>query len=330
MRECVVRRHAQCNAKKERYAQNADSKLKMKYYHIAYRMYEKLLNINLQLSNLLGIRPERLDGEGDIIVSLASYPPRINTAWMAIDSIMRGSVRPARVILNLSQVEFPSGDVESLPSSLKRYIPLGLEVRFHEEHLRSHNKYFHAIQENPSSIIITIDDDLYYPKTIIESLMAIHKEYPDAVCANRAMKITFDERGEYNTYKSWQRVIEPHAPSHLVTALGYGGILYPASQFTKGELFDPEAIKELCYTADDLWLKALEIKSGVKVAAGRQIPHPPEIRLSRRVSLQSINHVVIGEGERAKSVNDTQWDSVDKRYGIKELLKIAQSDESDS
>lgn len=320
-RRLIISLHERCNAKKEFYTGHKPIKFNRKFYHVAYRACEKLLYFNLQASKLLGIYPAKLDPRGNIVVSLTSFPARIASTWVAIDSIMRQSVRPDRVILNLTKEEFPGG-YDSLPSSIKKYAGLGLEVVFRDENLRSHLKYFYTIQENPSSIIITIDDDLYYPSDTIERLIRLNEKYPNAVCANRTCAIAFDANSDYKPYNQWTSVDSAREPSFALVALGYGGVLYPSHLFVGSELFDTKVIRELSFTSDDLWLKVLETMADVPVATGQYMSHPPEIRLSRGVALQNVNRTKASSSKPTISGNDRQWQNINDVYDIKSCLDL--------
>ena len=52
-----------------------------------------------------------------IVISLTSFPKRINYVWLTIRSLLQNSCRPDKVILWLSEDQFPNGK-ESLPRKL--------------------------------------------------------------------------------------------------------------------------------------------------------------------------------------------------------------------
>lgn len=51
-----------------------------------------------------------------------------------------------------------------------------------------------------------------------------------------------------------------------------------------------EQIKQLSLGADDLWLKAVEIVTNVKVVSGEYYPCPITLPISQVISLQKINN----------------------------------------
>ena len=79
-----------------------------------------------------------------IVVSLTTFPARIDECYFAIKSLMIQSYPADRIILWLAKNQFPD---EKLPSKYDKLIARGLEVRYCEEDLRSHKKYYYALQE---------------------------------------------------------------------------------------------------------------------------------------------------------------------------------------
>ena len=199
------------------------------------------------------------------IVSLTSYPARINKVWMVIDSMYHQTVKPQKIILALTKEEFPD-EMDLLPKSLKRYLSKGLEIVFTDYNLHPHNKYYYALTHIKDKDVITIDDDLYYWPDTIERLYKIKKNNPGCICANRAFILRNDPRGI--------RLDDVRNEKGLyVWAQGVGGTLY-IPEFRPQRLFDKDKIKQLSLNADDNWLKVHEILSDVCVATNDFYPHP--------------------------------------------------------
>lgn len=241
------------------------------------------------------------------IVSLTSFPQRINSVHLTIESMFRQHYKPQRIVLWLSNEEFSGTDI---PDNLKRLIGKGLDVRFVDDNIRSHKKYYYALQEFSDNIVITIDDDLYYPSDTIDRLMSMHKAFPDTICSNAARCMTFSDKDNFNEYRKWPNLTEqPAKPSILFTALGFSGILYPANCFDK-QLFDIDFIKENCPYADDLWLKGNELRMNIKVTSGPIFVHPVTIPNTQQHGLQHIN---MGH----QNMNNQQWQNITKFLNLK-------------
>lgn len=279
-------------------------KLIATYFIYAYLLLKK--NLGLIKVNQL------VDDGNSPIVSLTTFPARINNLWMVLYCLFRQTVRPAKIIVILTEEEMPQG-AKALPSSLDYFMDKGVEFHFVRENLFPHNKYFYARQWFSERIIITVDDDLlYYPDTI-ERLMKLHEIYPDAVCSNRIQKIKFDDSGIY-PHGEWELVFKQQSPSHSFLGLGYSAVLYPP-KFVYKDLYNTKLIKELCLKADDLWLKAMELHANVKVVNGSYYAHPVTLPTSQKVSLQSVNR------DKIHSRNDLYWKKMDKYYDLLNLIQ---------
>lgn len=238
-----------------------------------------------------------------IIISLTSYPARISYVASVIESIKCQTVKPDKILLWLAESQFVNKE-KDLPAELLAQIDEVAELRWCED-IRPHKKYYYAMQEYPDSILITIDDDIYYDSKLIESLLASYLKYPYAVSAMRAHLITFED-GEIAPYKNWKREIDTvGVPSYALCATGVGGVLYPPHSLSK-ETFNLEAIKQTCLNADDLWLKVMEIISGVPVVVARKPCKLTYIDGSQETALWKQNDSL--------GANDPQFAAILDRY----------------
>lgn len=190
-----------------------------------------------------------------IIVSFTSYPKRFEYVPIVFKSICWQSMKPDKIILYLCQDEC-SGNIPEHIKTLSRY---GLKIVFVEDNLKPHTKYFYSMQEYPNDIIITIDDDILYPKNMIQRLHNSYLKYPDCISAARVHQIKKDEKGRILRYNDWNLEYKKYKiPSHGLFATGVGGCLYPPHSLPAAA-FDKENIYRLCLNADDVWLKFMEL-----------------------------------------------------------------------
>lgn len=190
---------------------------------------------------------------GRVIVSLTSFPARINRIWLAIECIMRQSFKPDIIILWLSKEQFP--DKFSLPKNLLKMEKRGLRIELREGDLRSHKKYYYFLQEFPDDIMVIIDDDIFYPTNMIEKLMKYHGTFPNAVIARYGLKIQIIDN-EIAPYKSWGMHYQQKTPDFDVFFGSGGGTLFPAHSLPKDTL-NKDLFMDLCYYADDIWLNTM-------------------------------------------------------------------------
>jgi FkbM family methyltransferase len=229
----------------------------------------KLRTLRYSLPRLSGLNKKKR--EPRIIVSLTSYPSRINAAVIVLGLMLRQTCKPDKVLLYLAKEQFPDG---KLPVWLRLHKICGVEIIFCDD-LKSHKKYYYAMLKYPEDIVITVDDDLYYERDLIECLYRSYKHHPNSVSACRTHLITFDKEGQINPYLKWKweysEIIDQ--PDIKLFATGAGGILYPP-HCMHNELFNVEKIKSLCFMADDMWLKIMQVMNNtpmVLVAKNKDI-----------------------------------------------------------
>lgn len=215
----------------------------------------KLHNMFLQGS---GINTEE-HREQKIIVSLTSYSKRLPRTYWTIESIFEQSIKADRVILYLDEGE-------QIPKRLLDMQNRGLEIQIRPENISVHKKYYYAIKENPDSLIITIDDDCIYSLKMIQELYSTYQKFPNCVVALRGHRILFDEVGKIKNYMDWEwEYQKENCPSIQIIATGGAGALYPPGLMEEEYLFQTELIQTLSPTADDLWLKTMQVLKGTKV-----------------------------------------------------------------
>ncbi|WP_216634165.1 hypothetical protein, partial [Helicobacter sp. CLO-3] len=197
----------------------------------------------------------------EIVISFTSYPKRINQVCYTIYSILTQTYKPNRVVLYLSTQEFPN-KLDDLPQKLLAFCKHGLEIRFVEQNYRPYNKILFALKDFPESIIITIDDDIFYPPFIIERLVSSYQKIPDAIHCHWASKVLFDENNNILPYMSWGWICDA-TPSILNSVQGFGGALYPPHCLHKS-IFDSEKFLKLSPTSDDIWIWAMAVLNNTK------------------------------------------------------------------
>lgn len=222
---------------------------------------------------------------GDFIVSLASYSKRINTLNICLESIFSQTLMPKKIILYFDN----SVAEDSIPAEILKFINKGLEIIFVNSDIASHNKYFYTFQKYPDDIVITVDDDVIYDKNTFCNLMKTHEKYPDSVCATRVTFMRFNDEHIVASYNDWISEYDGLLyPSKKLVATGVGGILYPPHIFPE-ETFDKTKIMNLALTADDLWLKFMELRNNISVVWTGQLPqHPQQIPGTKEVGLWNI------------------------------------------
>jgi hypothetical protein len=206
--------------------------------------------------NCLGI-----DVNTNIVVSLTSIPSRIETVYLAILSLLNQTKRPKKIVLWLGREYFPNGEIE-LPNTLLDLKSLGLEIEFCAD-LKAHTKYHYAFKKYPDQLVVTVDDDIIYPRTLINTLFDNHLKYPNSIVANR-VRFVGVENNRFKPYREWKINTVSKDPSLKTFATGVSGVLYQPKLFLN-TIFDLDGISKTECIGDDIWLKANQIVSNIPV-----------------------------------------------------------------
>lgn len=200
--------------------------------------------------------------DDSVIVSMTTFPARIGYVHLAIKSLLAQTVKPGKIILWLAKDQFR--DV-TIPQQLQELCSYGLEIRFCDEDLLAHKKYYYAMQEYPDKLIVTYDDDIIYPEDSLEKLLTMHRQHPEAIICNRGREIKI-KNSSVAPYKYWKvsGKVPAGMPTYHVMASTGAGTLYPPHCMPE-ETFDIQKIRALALTADDLWMKIMSIKGNVPV-----------------------------------------------------------------
>lgn len=215
---------------------------------------------------------------------MASYEKRFPTLNLCLNSIIKQFVKPDKILLYLDR------SYKTIPFQILKFQEQGVEICIAETDLKSHNKYFYAMQKYPNDILITLDDDVLYPPDLLNKLLVSYKKYPFAVSAGRVHKMCFNSNGYIMSYNSWEKEAALYdTPSMDLIAIGVGGILYPP-KCMDNTLFNVKKIQQLCLYGDDIWLKAMQMLKGTPVVAIHQKKqHPPVIANTQQHGLYIIN-----------------------------------------
>ena len=113
-----------------------------------------------------------------IIVTLTSWTKRINNVKVVVESIMNNTVQPDRVYLNLSQTEFAGIE---LPKDLVEYFNSDDRLIINwvpGPNTKAMKKIFPILKYlQDDDIIIDADDDILFPKDLIDSRLKDFEKY---------------------------------------------------------------------------------------------------------------------------------------------------------
>lgn len=151
----------------------------------------------------------------------------------------------------------------------------GLEIRWVDETYGCHDKYYWVMKEFPGDIVITADDDVLYPPTFVQQLVATHYKYRDSVISYRTHCIRKSADGYFAPYSNWvfEQLDFLDCPRFDLLPTGVGGVLYPP-YWCDDDLFNLKVIQGSLKNADDLWLYIYGRMKGSSVVAVPSIAFP--------------------------------------------------------
>lgn len=225
----------------------------------------------------------------EVVVSLTSFPAAIGFVRPVVESLLRGSVLPDRIVLYVTMAQFgPEGlpaELTALAGREERF-----EIRDYPRDIRSYRKLVPALADFPEAVIVTVDDDVAYHRNMLRDLLRLHRQYPRAVLAHRAKRVSpgkpYRRWPKYRWYHFLTRRIHR---GFLNIQTGVGGVLYPPHSLKK-DMIDPELFTRIAPTADDFWFWAAAVAEGTEIIPVPMGHNKPRgLGKPRELSLKTVN-----------------------------------------
>ena len=110
---------------------------------------------------------------------MTSWSKRINNVPIVVDSILKNTFKPDKIVLNLSLVEFPNKEAD-LPSMVLELEEKGvIEIGWQDANTKPFKKIIPTMLKYPNDAIISVDDDFIYPEDFIQTFVETHRKYPN-------------------------------------------------------------------------------------------------------------------------------------------------------
>ena len=205
-----------------------------------------------------------------IILSLTTFPDRINTVSKTIKTLLNQTLKPDKVILWLASEQFPKKEQE-LPGDLLELKNFGLDIKWCED-IKSYKKLIPSLIEFENDIIITFDDDIYYPFDTVEKLYNSYLKNPDCIHTNRAKRFYIKNNTICAKKMSEVYWTKYQDISYKNAQTGCGGVLYPPKSLNPNVL-NKQEFMSLIPTHDDIWfwLNAILNNTKIKVVSSYDI-----------------------------------------------------------
>lgn len=276
------------------------------------------INYALETDHSLGVTVQKR--ERQIIVSLTSYPDRMYELKYTLYSLLHQTLKPDQIILWLAEEQFPNKEADIAPSLLALQ-ENGLSIMWCED-IRSYKKLVPALERFPEEIIVTADDDFYYPENWLELLYHSYLENPDCINCHRAHRVQV-AGNRFAPYNSWPKKVSEEQPVYQVFPTNGGGTLFPPHKLHQ-DILRRDYFMEIAPNADDIWFWAMCLLKGTKIKVVKDgIKQPAAINWSRELGMT--DETTLYQSNGAQRQNDVYLDRILTRYP--ELLTILQEEE---
>lgn len=174
-----------------------------------------------------------------VIVSMTSFPKRIGNVGLTVFSILQGTKTPDLIICNLAESEFPNKE-QSIPDDLALMARAGKVIlNWLPYNTKQFKKIIPTMEQYPDDVIISIDDDLIYPKDFVETMIN------DYVRHGRKFPITAGHYIDHGFYKSKP---SHHGSFSLVKRSMFGSNFGKMQQLVKSHLWKELWFDDPLYT----------------------------------------------------------------------------------
>jgi len=245
-----------------------------------------------------------------VIISLTSYPKRMKTIHLTLHTLLNQSLKPDKIVLWLGKEKFPKRE-KDLPVKVKKLLKYGLTIEWCDD-IRSYTKLVPALKKYPDDIIVTVDDDMYYPDNFLELLYVAYLKNSNLIHCHRAHRVGINEKGGLIPYNKWKQHITSNEPACLNFLTGVGGVLYPPGILYK-DVFNQDLFMKLAPSADDIWFWAMALKNNIKI-------HVVENNIKEVYPIESAAYDGLWENYNQTNSNDEQLKKVLGYY--KELVEL--------
>lgn len=238
---------------------------------------------DIQNFNQIGINTQKRDKS--IIMSLTSFPERLFDIHFCLYSLLNQTFKPDKLILCLVRDEFPNGE-DDIPKNVLNLRKNGLTIKWCDNY-KSFTKLIPVLEEYPNDYIVTVDDDIFYPNDLLETLWDTYKKYPNTIISSRTRIIKMKNDKQLTDYNSWSLPNKFVDSSFLNFSTSVGGTLYFPNALSN-IVFEKDIFEKLCPTNDDIWFWAMAVLNKTKIT-GNIKPHNmlKYVNISREININN-------------------------------------------
>jgi len=191
----------------------------------------------------------------EIFISLSTSPKRIENIGPLIKTLSNQTVKPTKIVLNLPFIFKRTNTTFSELPDFVTNNPL-VYINWCED-IGPSTKVIPTVKlaSSPESILISVDDDIEYKPTLVETLLKYSDKHPEAVITGESfMRLPSSNNSNKDTSTQYAELVE-----------GYSSVLYKKKHIAD---FTEETIlnyPKFCYLADDFIISNHLRKKGVPI-----------------------------------------------------------------
>ena len=205
---------------------------------------------------------------------------------------------------------------KDIPKKVLKLKKIGLSIEWCED-LKSYKKLIPALNKYPNDLIVTADDDIYYPINWLKLLYESYQEQPDLIHCHRAHKIKFDDNQNIMLYNQWERITSNHDASFLVFPTTGGGVIFFPNALNN-DVFKENIYLKLSPHADDIWFWAMALINGTRIKV-------IENNISKILLINGTQETGLWETINATGQNDIQFTNIFNHYGVLKGILFSES-----
>ena len=153
-------------------------------------------------------------------------------------------------------------ELTDLPYSVTKFVKNGLDIRFVEDK-KSFTKIIYALKEFRNSIIVTADENIYYPKQWLSRLYLSYISSPKDIHVHSARIVT-EKNAKPSPQREWKNPAKTEKADFLYFPVSTGGVLYPPECFVR-EVAREDIYGKKVNTSWDIWSWVMALISDRKI-----------------------------------------------------------------
>ncbi|MFC1593432.1 hypothetical protein ACFL3O_00675 [Candidatus Neomarinimicrobiota bacterium] len=282
----------------------------IKYSNVCNRVIELYYHLCSIYRKKIGVTFKKRTPQ--LIISLTTISSRIDHVYLVIETLLQQSVKPDYLILWLSETNFSTTSLKNHSQGTRKLLnqrKRGLKINFCKD-IRSYTKILYTLKHYPDAIVVSADDDLYYPKNWLKELYNSYNKNPEYIHCHASYIIKKSSSNSLLTHNKW---LKPHdnfqGPSPNIFPLTGQGCLFPPGSLHQ-EVFNENVFLKISPYEDDAWFKAMSILNNVPAKRVKPISKLllRHVRGTQSKTLCSIN---IEQGQF-----DPQFNAILKKYDL--------------